>query len=71
MEEIAVRLHKGQVVLMAEKVCPAPLAVTQGKHGHRKSHRLASYAQLDLSPVKLTLLSWLVVLLDEYVLRLL
>ena len=56
---------------MTEKVCPAPLAVAQGKDGHRKRHRLASYAQLDLTPVKLTLLTWLVVLFDEYILRLL
>ena len=65
VEEVTVRLHEGQVVLMAEQVCPAPLTVAQGKHGHRKSHWLASDTQLDLSPVKLTLLARLVILPDE------
>ena len=27
VEEVAVRLHEGQVVLVAEQVCPPPLAV--------------------------------------------
>ena len=68
MEEITVRLHKGQIVLVAEEISPSSLAVTQGKYSHRKRHGLAAYAQLDLTPVKLTLLSWLIILFDEDVL---
>jgi len=61
--------QEGQVVLMTEEVCPAALAVAQGKDGHREGHLLVGYAQLDLAPVKLALLAWLIVLLDEYILR--
>ena len=70
VEEVAVRLHEGQVVLMAEEVGPAALAVAQGKDGHREGDLLARYAQLDLAPVKLALLAGLVVLLDEHILGL-
>ena len=70
VEEVTVRLHEGQIVLMAEEVCPAALTVTQGKDGHRKRHGLAAYTQLDLTPVKLALLTRLIVLLDEHILGL-
>ena len=70
VEEIAVRLHEGQVVLMAEEVGPAALAVAQGKDGHREGDLLARYAQLDLAPVKLALLAGLIILLDEHILGL-
>ena len=56
---------------MAKKIGPASLAVAQGEHGHRKRDRLPAYAQLDLAPVKFTLFSRLIILLDEYVLWLL
>ena len=55
---------------MAEQVGPAPLAVAQGKYGHRKRNGLAAYAQFDLTPVKFTLFSRLVILLNENVLGL-
>ena len=70
MEEVAVRLHESQVVLMTEEVGPAALAVAQGKDGHREGDLLTRYAQLDLTPVKLTLLAGIVVLLDEHILGL-
>ena len=70
VEEVTVRFHEGQIVLMTEEVCPAALAVAQGKDGHRKRHGLAAYTQLDLAPVKLALLARLVVLLDEHILGL-
>ena len=41
--------------------------VAQGKDGHRKRHGLAAYTKLDLAPVKLALLTRLVVLLDEQI----
>ena len=55
---------------MAEKIGPASLAVAQGKHCHRKRNGLVAYAQLDLAPVKLTLFSRLIILLDKDILRL-
>ena len=70
MEEITMRLHKGQIVLVAEEVSPSSLAMTQGEYSHRKCHGLAAYAQLDLPPVKLAFLARLVVLLDKDILGL-
>ena len=55
---------------MAEKVGPATFAMAQGEHGHRKRNGLVAYAQLDLAPVKLTLFSRLIILLDKDILRL-
>ena len=70
MEEITMRLHEGEVVLMAEKVGPASLAVTQGKHSHRKRNGFPAYAEFDLAPVKLALFSRLIILLDKNILSL-
>ena len=41
--------------------------MAQGKDDHREGDLLTRYAQLDLTPVKLTLLAGLVVLLDEHI----
>ena len=71
VEEVAVRLHEGQVVLVPEQVGPAPLAVAQREHSHGEGDRLPRDAQLDLAPVELALLAGLVPLLDEDILRLL
>ena len=50
---------------MAEKVRPTTLAVAQGEYRHGERDGLAANAQLDLIPVKLTLLSWFIILFDE------
>ena len=71
VEEVAVGLHEGEVVLVAEQVCPASLAVAQREHRHGERDGLPAYAQLDLAPVELALLAGLVPLLDEHFLGLL
>ena len=71
MEEIAMGLHEGKIVLMTEQVGPSALAMTEGKDCHGKGDRLAVYAQLYLTPVKLTLLPWLIVLFYKDILLLL
>ena len=60
---MALFVSKG--VLMTEEVRPTAIAMTEREHGHEEAVVLASDLQFNLAPIKLTMLSRIVIDADE------
>jgi len=58
-------LHEGQGILTLKDHSKPKITLAHGKHSHIELALLLANAELDLAPVKLTVLSRLVFLSDE------